>query len=66
MAEKTRRNPLLPWYIGLVIIAAADIYIGYQMYRCRCEAPLAVDFIVLGVVPAVYLWLMYLAFKSQP
>lgn len=66
MTETHRRNRLLPWYIGIVIVAAAEIYIGYQFFACKCEAPLAIDFIVLGIVPVVYLWLMYLAFTSQP
>ncbi len=60
------RNPLLPWYIGLIIIAVVDFYIGYLFYATRCEAPGIAEFLVLIVVPAVYLTLMYLTFKSQP
>lgn len=66
MTDTPRRNRLLPWYIGIVIVAAADIYVGYKFFSNRCDAPLMIDFMVLGVIPAVYLWLMYLAFISQP
>jgi hypothetical protein len=29
---------LLPWYIGLAIIAVVDAFIGYLFYSTRCEA----------------------------
>jgi hypothetical protein len=63
----TRRNPLLPWWIGLTVIVAAVIYVGYQFTTLGCGPATAgsLAFIVLGVVPAVYLVLMYLTFKSQ-
>jgi len=65
MAEIARRNPLLPWYIGIVIILTAFIYFGYQKFYVGCAAPAAVEFIVLLVIPVVYLALMYLTFVSQ-
>ena len=62
-----RRNPLLPWWIGLVIIVAAVVYVGYQFSSLEC-GPIAAGLLafgVLGVIPAVYLALMYLTFKSE-
>ena len=60
-----RRNRLLPLYIGFVIILAAVGYVGWYMYTIDCGiTPIAV-FLVLGVVPIIYLALMYLAFVSQ-
>ena len=32
MAEVHRRNRLLPWYIGIVIVFGAVAYVGYHMY----------------------------------
>jgi len=34
MAEGAPTNHrLLPWYIGIVLVLAAVIYVGYQMWR---------------------------------
>jgi hypothetical protein len=60
------RNPLLPWWIGLAIIATAVVYVGFQFTSEDCgpnEASLSL--IVLGIIPAVYLGLMYLTLRSQ-
>lgn len=54
---------LWSWMIGLIIIAGAVIWVGYRMAAEACPAPTAVEFIVLAVVPAVYLVLMYLTLK---
>jgi hypothetical protein len=62
-----QRNPLLPWWIGLAITLAAVVYLGYQFTSLDC-GPVGVGLLafgVLGVIPAVYLILMYLTFKSQ-
>jgi hypothetical protein len=59
------RNRLMPWYIGIVIIFAAVAYTAYQMFYVGCPAPAGVEFIVLAVIPLVYLSLMYLTFVSQ-
>jgi hypothetical protein len=61
------RNPLLPWWIGLALILIAVTYVGYQFTTLGCGPGTAafLAFIVLGIVPAVYLALMYLTFKSQ-
>ena len=68
-ASTNQRNPLLPWWIGLAIIAVAVVYIGYRFANLASECgPVAAGLLafgVLGVIPAVYLALMYLTFKSQ-
>jgi hypothetical protein len=56
---------LMPWYIGIVIILAAVIFVGYQMWATSCPAPTFIEIGVLTVVPIVYLVLMYLTFVSQ-
>jgi len=67
MSRKSSRNPLLPWGIGFAIIVAAVAYAGYQFTTLECGPGTAgfLAFVVLGVVPAVYLTLMYLTFKDQ-
>lgn len=62
---RRRRNRLLPLYIGFAIIVVAVGYVGWHMYTVDCAiTPIAV-FLVLGIVPIVYLALMYMAFISQ-
>jgi hypothetical protein len=65
MAAWARRNPLMPWLVGLVVIVLVDIYVAYKFYSMSCEAPGLAKFLVLVAVPGVYLVLMYLTFKSQ-
>jgi len=67
MAESParRRNPLLPWWIGFFIILAAVAYVAYVFATLENDAAPVLAFIVLGVVPVVYLVLMYLTFTSQ-
>ncbi len=65
MAASVRRNALIPWFIGVVLIAIVDIYVGYTFFSSKCEAPGLAQFMVLVLVPGVYLVLMYLTFKSQ-
>ncbi len=64
MPASARRNPLLPWFIGVVIIILADIFVGYTFYSTSCQAPGLAQFLVLVAVPGVYLTLMYLTFRS--
>ena len=59
-----KRNRLLPWYIGLVVIVTAVIFVGYRM-AVSSPAPTLVEFGVLTVIPIVYLALMYLTLTSQ-
>jgi hypothetical protein len=65
MSQKPRRNRLMPWYIGIVVILAAVAYVGYQMISLGCSAPLTVQLLILTVIPVVYLTLMYLTLVSQ-
>ena len=65
MNGTARRNRLTPWYIGLVIILAAVIYTGYEMFVVPgCAVPPVIGLVVLILIPAVYLVLMYLTLKS--
>jgi len=61
----SRNNRLIPWYIGIVIILAALIFVGYQMWATSCPAPTIIEIGVLTVIPIVYLVLMYLTLVSQ-
>ncbi len=65
MPTAKKRNALLPWFIGLAIVAVADFWVAYQMFSTGCQAPGFVQAIVVILIPAVYLALMYLTFKSQ-
>jgi hypothetical protein len=65
MAALARRNPLLPWFIGVIVVLICDIYVGYLFYSTKCEAPGLAQFLVLVAVPGIYLALMYLTFRSQ-
>jgi hypothetical protein len=65
MDQAGKRNRLMPWYIGLVIILAAVLFVGYRMWAGGCPAPTIIELGVLTVIPAVYLVLMYLTFVSQ-
>lgn len=56
---------LLPWYIGIVLVLAAVIFVGYRMWAGNCPAPTIIEIGVLTVIPIVYLGLMYLTFVSQ-
>jgi len=66
MLEAHKRNPLRSWYIGLVLIVIGVGAVAWQMYATGCCAPPIAIAIVLGVIPVIYLTLMYLALKSQP
>ena len=63
--QPQRRNRMLPWYIGLAIVVVADLWVAYQLYCTACEAPGFVQALVVIVIPAVYLALMFITFKSQ-
>jgi hypothetical protein len=56
---------LLPWYIGLILVFAAVLFVGYRMWAGNCPAPTIIEIGVLTVIPIVYLVLMYLTFISQ-
>ncbi|MDX5366273.1 MAG: hypothetical protein LPK88_07560 [Alphaproteobacteria bacterium] len=66
MSDKSRRNPMTPWWIGFAIILAVVIYFGYRFSCLECGHPGGfIEFIVLALVPAVYLTLMYITLKDQ-
>lgn len=65
MAIGTKRNRLLPWIIGIVIIAVADVYVAVQMFNGACQAPAIAQFLALVVMPVVYLALMYFTLTSE-
>lgn len=65
MTEMIKRNRLLPWYVGIAVILAAVIYLGYLMRATNCGISAPMAFIVLGIMPVVYLVLMYLTLTSQ-
>jgi hypothetical protein len=61
----TKRNRLLPWFIGLAINLAVIAFVGGRMYAGECPAPTIIEIGVLAVIPIVYLALMYLTLVSQ-
>ena len=65
MTTRSKRNPLLPWFIGLAINLVAVVIVGIWMFESKCDAPGYLQFGVLVVIPAVYMTLAYLTFKSQ-
>lgn len=65
MITQSKRNPLLPWFIGLGINLAAVVIVGVWMFESECSAPGYLQFGVLVIIPAVYMTLAYLTFKSQ-
>lgn len=67
MAKKLiRRHPMLSWWIGFAIVLAAVIYVGYRLACVECgPASIFPEFLVLAIVPAVYLFLMYTLFRGQ-
>jgi hypothetical protein len=66
MADKShKRNRLTPWYVGLIVILAAVIFVGYRMWASGCGISPGLEFLVLAIMPAVYVVLMYLTLTSQ-
>lgn len=63
--KSPKRNRLTPWYIGVVVVFASVIYIGHKMWTGNCPEPGMLGFVVLIIIPTVYLALMYLTFISQ-
>lgn len=65
MSQTTRRNRLMPWMIGLVLVLASVAYAGWQIVSGGCAAPATALVIALLVMPTVYLVLMYMTLTSQ-
>ncbi|SDG18715.1 hypothetical protein SAMN05216241_106144 [Limimonas halophila] len=63
----TERHWTLPvaWAIGLVLILLVDAYIAWRMFATSCPAPWFPEFMVLVLVPGIYLVLMYLTLASR-
>lgn len=59
------RNPMLPWWIGLIVILAAIVFVAYRFACLECEPAGFLEFMILGIIPAIYLALMYLTLKSE-
>lgn len=57
---------MLAWWIGFVLIALAVGYVAYRFSCLECSVVSgSLEFLILAVIPAVYLGLMYLTFRSQ-
>jgi hypothetical protein len=65
LAMATGRNRLMPWYVGIFIVLAAVIFVGYEMYATGCASDTPISLALLFVIPLVYLALMYLTLSSQ-
>jgi len=64
-----QHSRLYPWYIGVAIIAVFEAIFAYLFFfnAPPCAAPIPqLFFLLLFVLPIVYLTLMFLALKSQP
>lgn len=61
----TGRDRLTPWYIGIFIVLASVIFVGYEMYVTGCATDTPISLALLVVIPIVYLALMYLTLSSQ-
>ncbi len=66
MVSLKKRDPMVPWYIGLALVVAGVGVVAWQMYATECCAPPMAIFLVLVAIPVVYLTLMYLTLRSQP
>ncbi|MGB8273962.1 MAG: hypothetical protein WCF16_01690 [Alphaproteobacteria bacterium] len=65
MLKGNGRNVLLPWFVGIVILVLADLWIVYRMFATSCPAPGVAEALVVIVIPVIYLALMYVTLKSQ-
>jgi heme/copper-type cytochrome/quinol oxidase subunit 4 len=65
MNRAAKRNPLVPWAIGVVIILIADYFVAERLFSADCQAPDIIALGVVAVIPLVYLILMYLTLTSQ-
>ncbi len=66
MAVLPKRNPLVPWYIGMVLVLISVGIVAWQMFATGCCAPPIAIVLVLIALPVIYLALMYLTLKNQP
>jgi hypothetical protein len=54
----------MPWYIGILIVLASVIYVGYEMVITCCATTTPIALGALFVIPAIYFGLMYLTLIS--
>lgn len=59
------RNRLLPWFVGIAIVVAAVVFVGWRMVVTGCATDTPVALGVLVLIPLVYLGLMFLTLTSQ-
>ncbi len=61
-----KHSRLFPWYVGIAIIAAFELFVGFAFFGPSCRAQVIPQTLVLVVLPVIYLALMFLALRSQP
>ena len=61
-----QHSRLYPWFIGVAIIVAFELVVGFMFFGPACRAPGLQQAMILVALPVIYLVLMYLALKSQP
>lgn len=66
MTPSSARKPVKAWVFGLIAVAVIDVYLAFLFFGSACSAPALPQFMVLIVLPAIYLALMYLTLKSEP
>lgn len=65
MGDPKHHNQLKPWYIGVSVIVFSNLIFLYYIMNHECRIP---NFFIVGLLvllPAIYLTLMYAAFRSQ-
>jgi hypothetical protein len=60
-----KHSRLFPWYVGIAIIAAFELFVGFAFFGSACRAPAIPQILVLVVLPLIYLALMFVALKGQ-
>lgn len=65
MSPAASNKPLTAWIIGLIVVAVIEVYLAFLFFGSACSAAALPQFMVLIVLPAVYLALMYLTLKSD-
>ena len=63
---QAHRSRLFPWFVGVGIVAAFELFVALTYFGPACPAPGFVQILILVVLPAIYLALMFLTLKSQP
>jgi hypothetical protein len=61
-----QHSRLYPWYIGVAVIVAFELFVGFMFFGPACRVPAIPQILVLVVLPVIYLALMFMALRSQP